>query len=742
MKTPQEKKNDSLRKNLLFLKNRVLSALNFHQIEIWEHFYSYCPAKGISHSGKITHADVIAYFNEASKALEASILADSNLVYTGEQKTVLSGGNNIQAIPKPSTVDSSPKPAMLQQLRKIDDTIAETAPTELVSKVVAEVYNEENNYQWTDSPNQSPELSLLWFQKKAASEIKRKIEEGKHGILLIGGAGIGKTFIMGAVHRWLLDNEWHEGKTFSHIPYLVITKSTVVEQQRRVFKKYFNIDPSLETEVTNIETLRCSAGQQWIKTETKISDGEEVTTYLWKKNINPCVLSFDESQGARREGAIQSKIMCAYTRLNNSLMISYSATPFLRVSEAKCFAVSTRAPLDSLGMQGSILNEATWPTFAKIMAGNESNPDDHNEAAIERLVNFLSDYIIRVKGVRPQFIAKNKVEIIRFETDSDRKRYELAYENFLTKRAKKEASGAAPGAYSIWTELLMFQMAAEEIRAPYIAKRMFATWQKGRAAVCACKFKKTIILIVMELEKLGINRDKISLIWGGGQTQLTEKQKAKNRLKDNAKKLEDAGIDIKELFEETGLNEVEDRVLLELPEHLRLGTQDKTERQKEIDKFQSGKSEFCCYTFRAGGVGLSLHHSDELTVQKVKKKKKSGYAVESDIPSIPIRQRETFLAPTYSAIELVQGLYRVPRITSLSNTEQTILFYAGTIEESMSYIVSAKLRCLSKVTKMKETWEDVVMGNKSADDIVATTKNTKDDEEGVLVDEGESNDEE
>ncbi|NBQ70823.1 MAG: hypothetical protein EBU46_19130, partial [Nitrosomonadaceae bacterium] len=118
---------------------------------------------------------------------------------------------------------------------------------------------------------------------------------------------------------------------------------------------------------------------------------------------------------------------------------------------------------------------------------------------------------------------------------------------------------------------------------------------------------------------------------------------------------------------------------------MKLGTQSVKARQQEIDAFQSGKTKVCVFTFKAGGVGLSLHHHDDTC-----------------------KQRESVIAPCYSAIELVQGLGRAPRLTSLSETVQTMLYYKGTIEEHVADKVSQKLRCLKEVVRQRESWEDVI----------------------------------
>ena len=289
---------------------------------------------------------------------------------------------------------------------------------------------------------------------------------------------------------------------------------------------------------------------------------------------------------------------------------------------------------------------------------------------------------------------------------------------------------------------------------------------KGAAAP---KFKGTVIKIVQELEKMGVSRDNISLIWGGGQTQLNDKQKAIEAVKKKAEKLKAMGIDVEDMLKDMGLDDVEERVIEALPAHLRLGPQDPRQRQLEIDNFQSGKTEFCIYTLKAGGVGLSLHHTDELTKNwntrhpKFKewydtilrlpekqrplpgkvRRKESGFAVEEDIPFIPVRQRETFCTVTYNAIELVQGVGRVPRLTSLSTTIQNVYCYQGTVEMDMAIIYSQKLKCLTYVVKVHEDWQDVMLNSnrkKVVQDLTSSTANAPEDE-STLIDEGDEEDE-
>lgn len=364
----------------------------------------------------------------------------------------------------------------------------------------------------------------------------------------------------------------------------------------------------------------------------------------------------------------------------------------------------------------------SWPAYASLIAG-KAEPDEYSPAAMERLMRDIDPYVVEVKGIRKQFKERNGISIIEFETFEDRRYYKEAYERYQQEKAKIEAkmdSGGGGSKLDILVQLIKFQQAAEIVKAHSLARAMYeAATLHGKAPVAALKYKASVAKTVRFLvEEFGVPRDQISLIWGGGNTSVSKKRKekidVKSKLTSNAALMEllgEGGIDLYDL----GLGSAEKAIEVDTDPALRLGAQTPEERQKEIDKFQKGKSTYCLFTFKSGGVGLSLHHSDELTKEKCRRKE-SGYVVEEDIPNIPVRPRECFLAVTYSAIELVQGLGRCPRITSLSDTPQTILFYRGTIEERIAYIVSVKLKCLRKVVRNKESWEDVILGGVSEED--------------------------
>lgn len=366
-----------------------------------------------------------------------------------------------------------------------------------------------------------------------------------------------------------------------------------------------------------------------------------------------------------------------------------------------------------------LLDKDHWPIWSRWIAA-PSDPLEYCEAATERLMSSITDFIVDVKNVRPQFRAHNRIMMIDFDSDKDRKRYDEAYDKYCLAVNKLDGHTSS---FAQLVEWLKFRQEAELIRAHYLARQMHEQVGDGAAAVCACNFKATIAKVAAILyEQYKVPRSEISLIWGGSnifgatnEDKFTQDDVQKTLAQVLAGATVDLGV----------MKKMKQQLLADiagvgnLPPELKLGPQDYEQRQEEIDRFQKGKSLYCLFNFKSGGVGLSLHHTDELTEFKCKRKPESNYAFEEDIPKVPTRPRVTFLAPTYSAIELVQGLGRAPRLTSLSDTAQIIVFYKGTIEAAVAGAVSAKLRCLKKVVRQRESWEDVILRWKDKTDSMA-----------------------
>ena len=364
-------------------------------------------------------------------------------------------------------------------------------------------------------------------------------------------------------------------------------------------------------------------------------------------------------------------------------------------------------------LEGRLTNN-TWLPWARAIAA-PADITEYDPPAMQRFMSVMNEFIVDVKNVRPKFPARNRVEKISFANAEQRKQYQLAWERYEREMILLRGEMKELGTFQQLVAMMKFNQAAELIRHEEFSKRIVRINGEGKAAVLAVKFKETIAATVKDLIKnYGYKRSDISIIWGGmggtftadGKVKLREKRIPERTFKmlepsdldmlkslnvrllvidENEKVLQEIELsqelDERKKLNEAGLKSVDAADL----SVMKLGTQSVKSRQQEIDAFQSGKTKVCVFTFKAGGVGLSLHHHDDTC-----------------------KQRESVIAPCYSAIELVQGLGRAPRLTSLSETVQTMLYYKGTIEEHVADKVSQKLRCLKEVVRQRESWEDVI----------------------------------
>ena len=725
--TPEEKEDKKLRNQILYLENKVKGAWSWGHLKTFQdlfNLYEWYLVDGYRKDEldkELTFQDIKDFLEARRQESEVAIWLRRNPPMTLKISEAI-----LEAIGDESLPDKSlPKIANLNLATAEDSANFKTKAEEEVRTYELESCSRDKAF-------------LYWFQKRAVKTLLYNIRELNHRAdLLIAATGSGKTFIVGAILARLYESKFHEGRTLTPWPYVYVTKASVVEQTQRVLKKYFGLTEN-EVLVINIDQLRSQFGKRFVKEEITVEDGVESYKWVWRPHVFPIAIIWDECQALKNHWSQQSSIAQAYNDIDSehTYQLFVSATPFVRVSEAKCFVVATRVPYTfGLNRNAPMINEH-WNDFAKNIASDygrlDTKPENYSPGAMNRLMAYMSEYIHRVKGIKTQFKPFNGIKIINFETDKGRLEYENAWEEFQKEKARLEGDeslSSSQAAFNILAQLQVFLKAAETNydRVHKIARDMFHGVQEGFASVAAVRFKLTICKVVEILIKdYGVKRDEIALIWGGAPV-ANKKQKLKRSILDNAAFLEQmtaTGL----TFEDLDLDEVEEAEVAAWPKEYRLGNQNFKERQKEIDKFQSGKALYCIYTFRAGGVGLSLHHTDDLTKEKVRHKE-SGYAYEEDILLIPTRPRKVVVTPTWSAIELVQGVGRCPRLTSLSDTYQIMEFYRGTVEERQARVVGVKLHCLSKVVRNRESWEDLIIGRKGMSEEEIETKLIKGKEE-------------
>lgn len=193
--------------------------------------------------------------------------------------------------------------------------------------------------------------TLKPFQWKAVMQLwKECIINKKQGVNLQSGVGTGKTFMLGMFYALLKENSYCEGKTFAPWPFLLATKASVVPQTIRVFEYQFRLKQMHDILITNYDQLRSSFGEQLLESYYIVKGDREILKFKWKRFLYPLVVCWDECHSLKNEDSQQSKIAQAFNELKdeNLLQIHMSATPFTRIVDMRCFAVSTKANIHQL----------------------------------------------------------------------------------------------------------------------------------------------------------------------------------------------------------------------------------------------------------------------------------------------------------------------------------------------------------------------------------------------------------
>ena len=119
-----------------------------------------------------------------------------------------------------------------------------------------------------------------------------------------------------------------------------------------------------------------------------------------------------------------------------------------------------------------------------------------------------------------------------------------------------------------------------------------------------------------------------------------------------------------------------------------VGGQSTSERQREIDDFQSDKKTIILCNMKAGSTGISLHDMNGN------------------------RARVALVSPGFSAIELIQALSRVHRQGGKTKSRQRVVFCAGTIEESACSRLQYRIDNLAALNDGDLTSDIQFYGNK------------------------------
>jgi hypothetical protein len=285
-----------------------------------------------------------------------------------------------------------------------------------------------------------------------------------------------------------------------------------------------------------------------------------------------------------------------------------------------------------------------------------------------------------------------------------------------------------------------------------------AAHQQGYAPVIAIRFTETLKELVMKLcdseyfRSKNLNKQKISLIWGGNKEIKPEELLPETRAAEIAAKMgmwildnptearkpkaDDIGI-TKEEFRafHKGIKYTSERIFREMTKdafaarneklrEMKLHNQNQKERHENVQAFLNGETEFCIYTLSSGGTGISLDHRFQYT-----------------------RPREVMATICFWAEEFAQALGRCVRITTLTDTLQKIYIPENTmLSDHMAPKLAKKLRSIDAIgssnVDLASELEDAIRKKHKAEQLTAEDLKASESTGIIEVDEEEEEEEE
>jgi len=556
-----------------------------------------------------------------------------------------------------------------------------------------------------------------------------------------GRTGSGKTEIINAIVDWFTEKGLHNNPAIPvplPAPILWFTVTNAVEQSKTKARKAglgWAIDKFI-LHILPYSALYSSEGEGFLWRKVITPDpftGEDIETYEWCPMAFPQLVIFDEAQKIKKEGtttAQRIRLLDEFVRsvpIATTQFLFFTATLAEKINDTKMFVC-----MSDVKYEGQLITYDNFNVqFAQIIG--EGRPDLPNKAAMDRFRKFFQHRLYEIPKTRWPFAAKINLRFFKFLTPEDKNQYDTAIEEYLdqiAKLGKKMPNEMALRAIA----LLKLRKKVEPIRSRQVADCMHEDVLRGESAIMGTAFTASIIKSIFHLiDKYGVSRDQISVIWGGRDNVKPERLISQEELLEIAGEALKSGEGIpKKVFRLIKMNLAwqEDRMLFgdaseqaqneryQLLKDLKLiGVQTIQQRQYEIDKFMSGQSKYCFFTTASGGTGLSLEHAD---------------ARQSP--------RNLYASPIYSGMEFVQVMGRPHRRNSISDTKMWICLMADTVEQNhVAPILSNKLESLGAGSTAKDDLT-TILSRLDPDEF--RTVNNKTDYQTIETDELDGDDDE
>ena len=351
------------------------------------------------------------------------------------------------------------------------------------------------------------------FQIKAATDAACKLQE-KQGILLQAHAGLGKTYMVLPVIKYLLDRKLIKLQSDWPMPVLWVTPAAVIPQTLEVINQFGLIGTIFPI---SYAAFRGKLAEKiyWDKTKHPYNN---TFLYTWKAMSMPSLVVFDECQGLKNDSSSQTQLSWSIPAGIKRIFIS--ATPYQKVSEARSVVLGVgmelhEEPCTTDNVPQLLQDIARW-----------GRPTQLCQAQMERLRKAMQPYAVFVPKVRYKYKTHTRCRLIEFDTAAERKHYNGYFEAFK-KKCEEQMRNANFGANEMLVAMQKFREGAEEVRAVRMAKRAIEMAERGRQVIVVFNFVNPMRLAYKALRNEGLSEDRISHIVGGQTPTKREAERAK-----------------------------------------------------------------------------------------------------------------------------------------------------------------------------------------------------------------------
>jgi len=544
--------------------------------------------------------------------------------------------------------------------------------------------------------NLKPPYRSINQQRKAVTQIVHELYLERHtnAVLVPLNTGIGKTAIAASVAIYLQEKNYFGAGDFGVYNIIYLVPNRVKIQVKREFLAMGVKDMARAVHVVSYSEIRTKGFLQRFKKVTEERFGAQTDAYKWILPP-PCLIIVDECHYIKKLASKCTRVVQGWLSSQHTRWIFMSATPAVVVNDLATFAMATR-----MKFGGQPITHNNWKEFAWSVSGKD--PMKASATAMGAVKDWFGPAIINVPNDPRKFKSRNSVKLIKMR-EEDRPTYEQAEEAWLEACERKGKIPSERG--RVLAATTMFRKAEERIKAPYFADLAIEAHAAGFAPVIGVSYIDTIKRTVERLTRQGHSRANMSIIWGGEKLitdDMVFSLEEFMRMQKRVEKLENGVYDLdrkdaakyrrtlKHFTERWMIKESpeDQRARIEWLREMKLEAQSLEQQQEEIDRFQSGKTEFCLFTLPAGGTGVSLDHRYE-----------------------HVRPRKTFGTITFYVEEIIQFFgraYRGP--TTISDVDQYSIFFEDTIvADVVAPLLSKKMRSTNKLAGTGVNLEDALI---------------------------------